>query len=152
MPPRYGYPPESRGSLDTAAAKRFPAIVARSNPVVARALALGALALVAVAAVVILFVRGAKPPAPSEALDPFVAAWSRGDDRGAAALTTDPTAAGAALTANRRGLDGARVQASTQDVAKEGDSARATLRLSWRVPGIGAWSYRTRVALERRGG
>ena len=28
--------------------------------------------------------------APSEALDPFVAAWSRGDDRGAAALTSDP--------------------------------------------------------------
>ena len=147
---RYGYPPESRGTLDTAAATRFPALVARSNRPVARVLALGALALVAAAAAVILFVRGPAPPAPSEALDPFVAAWSRGDDRAAAALTTDPAAAGAALAANRRGLDGARVQATTQDVAKEGDTARATLRLRWNVPGIGAWSYRTRVALERK--
>ena len=148
---RYGYPPESRGLLDTAPATRFPALVPRSNPVVTRAIALGALALVAIAAVVILFVRGAAPPAPSEALDPFVAAWSRGDDRGAAALTSDPAAAAAALAANRRGLDGARVQASTQDVAKNGDTARATVRLSWNVPGIGTWSYRTRVALERHG-
>jgi cell division protein FtsI/penicillin-binding protein 2 len=151
MRPRYGYPPESRGWLDTAAATRFPALVARSNRPVARVLALGALALVAAAAAVILFVRGAEPPGPSEALDPFVAAWSRGDDRGAAALTSDPAAAAAALTANRRGLDGARVRASTQDVAQNADSARATLRLSWNVPGIGAWSYRTRVALERHG-
>ena len=119
---RYGYPPESRGLLDTAAATRFPALVPRSNPVVTRVLAIGALALVAIAAVVILFVRGAAPPAPSEALDPFVAAWSRGDDRGAAALTSDPAAAAAALAANRRGLDGARVQATTQDVAKQGDT------------------------------
>ena len=138
--------------LDTAAATRFSALVARSNPAVARVIALGALALVAVAAVVILFVRGAAPPEPSEALDPFVAAWSRGDDRGAAALTSDPAAAGAALAANRRGLDGARVRASTQDVAKSGDTARATVRLSWNVPGIGTWSYRTRIALERHGG
>jgi cell division protein FtsI/penicillin-binding protein 2 len=138
--------------LDTAAATRFPAIVPRSNPAVARALALGALALVAAAAVVILFVRGSAPPGPSEALDPFVAAWSRGDDRGAAALTSDPAGAGAALAANRRGLDGARVQAATQDVAKKGDTARATLRLRWNVAGIGAWAYRTRIALERRGG
>jgi cell division protein FtsI/penicillin-binding protein 2 len=148
---RYGYPPESQGLLDRAAATRFPALVARSNPAVARAIALGALALVAVATVVILFVRGSGPPAPTEALDPFLAAWSRGDDRAAAALTSDPAAAAAALTANRRGLDGARVRASTQDVAKNGDTARATLRLSWNVPGIGAWSYRTRVALERHG-
>jgi cell division protein FtsI/penicillin-binding protein 2 len=148
---RYGYPPESRGLLDTAPATRFPALVSRSNPVVTRAIALGALALVAIAAVVILFVRGAKPPAPSEALDPFTAAWSRGDDRGAAALTSDPAAAAAALADNRRGLDGARVQASTQDVAKKGDTARATVRLSWNVPGIGTWSYRTRVVLERHG-
>ena len=149
---RYGYLPESGGLLDTAAATRFPALVPRSNPAVARVAALGALAVVAVAAVVIIFVRGAAPPSPDEAIDPFVAAWSRGDDRGAAALTSDPAAAAAALAASRRGLDGARVQASAQDVAKSGDSARATVGLRWTVPGIGVWSYRTRVALERRDG
>ena len=127
--------------LDTAATTRFPALVARSNPAVARAIALGALALVAVAAAVILFVRGSGPPAPSEALDPFVAAWSRGDDRGAAALTSDPAAAGAALAANRRGLDGARVQATTQDVAKQGDTARANVLL-----GASCWVLGTACA------
>ena len=132
---RYGYLPESGGLLDTAAATRFPALVPRSNPAVARVAALGALALVAVAAVVIIFVRGAAPPSPDEAIDPFVAAWSRGDDRGAAALTSDPAAAAAALAASRRGLDGARVQASAQDVAKSGDSARATVGLRWTCPG-----------------
>jgi cell division protein FtsI/penicillin-binding protein 2 len=149
---RYGYLPESGGLLDTAAATRFPALVPRSNPAVARAMALGALTLVAAAAVVIVFVRGSAPPGPGEALDPFVAAWSRGDDRGAAALTSDPGAAAAALAANRRGLDGARVQAVAQDVAQSGDTARATVRVRWNVPGIGAWSYRTRIALERSDG
>ena len=115
-------------------------------------MALGALALVAVAAVVILFVRGAKPPGPGEALDPFVAAWTHGDDRGAAALTTDPRAAGAALAASRRGLDGARVHASVTSVAEQGDSARATVLMRWDVPAIGAWTYHTRVALQRRDG
>jgi cell division protein FtsI/penicillin-binding protein 2 len=149
---RYGYLPESGGLLDTAAATRFPALVPRSNPAVARAMALGALTLVAAAAVVIVFVRGSAPPGPDEALDPFVAAWSRGDDRGAAALTSDPSAAAAALALNRRGLDGARVQAIAQDVAQSDDTARATVRVRWNVPGIGAWSYRTRVALERHDG
>jgi len=126
--------------------------VAKSNPTVARALALGALTLVAVAAAAIVFVRGSAPPGPDEALDPFVAAWSRGDDRGAAAQTTDPAAAGAALAASRRGLDGAKVQATAGDVATGDDTARAAIRLRWQVPGIGVYSYRTRVALQREGG
>jgi cell division protein FtsI/penicillin-binding protein 2 len=138
--------------LDTAPATRFPALVPRSNPAIARVVALGALAVVAAAAVVIVFVRGAEPPAPGEALDPFLAAWSRGDDRGAAAITSDPGAAAAALAVNRRGLDGARVQAGAQDVAESGDTARATVRVRWDVPGIGAWAYRTRIALERSDG
>ena len=81
-----------------------------------------------------------------------MAAWTRGDDRGAAALTTDPRAAGAALAANRRGLDGARVDASVTSVDEQGDSARATVLMRWDVPAIGAWTYRTRVALQRRDG
>jgi cell division protein FtsI/penicillin-binding protein 2 len=134
-----------------AAARRFAALVPGSNPTVARVLAIGALALVAGAAAVIVFVRGAEPPGPEQALDPFVAAWTRGDDRGAAALTDDPRAAAAALAANRRGLDGARVQATVDDVAERDDSARATVRVRWNVPAIGAWTYRTRVALQRSG-
>ena len=119
---------------------------------VARVLALGALALVAAAAAVIVFVRGAEPPGPGQALDPFVAAWSRGDDRGAAALTDDPRAAAAALAANRRGLDGARAQATVDEVAQDDDSARATVRVRWKVPGIGPWTlpHPRRPAAHRR--
>ena len=124
----------------------------RSHTALTRLLALGALALVAVAAAVIIFVRGAEPPPPGEALDPFVAAWTRGDDRGAAALTTDPRGAGAALIANRRGLDGAHVRASVTSVDEHDDSARATVLVRWDVPGIGAWSYHSRVDLQRRDG
>jgi cell division protein FtsI/penicillin-binding protein 2 len=138
--------------LDTTVATRFPALVPRSHPARARLLALGALVLVVVAAAFIIFVRGAKPPGPGEALDPFVAAWTRGDDRGAAALTTDPRAAGAALVANRRGLDGARVHAAVTSVDERDDTARATVLMRWDVPGIGAWTYHTRVALQRRDG
>ena len=98
---------------------------------------------------VILFVRGTRPPGPDEALDPFLAAWTRGDDRGAAAITTDPRAAGAARVANRRGLDGAGVHASAGAVDRR-DSARATVLMRWDVPGIGVWTYRTRVALSAR--
>jgi cell division protein FtsI/penicillin-binding protein 2 len=138
--------------LDTTAATRFPALVHRRHTALARLLALGALALVVVATALIIFVRGAEPPPPGEALDPFVAAWTRGDDRGAAALTTDPRAAGAALGANRRGLDGARVHAAATSVDERNDSARATVLMRWDVPGIGAWAYHTRVALQRRDG
>jgi cell division protein FtsI/penicillin-binding protein 2 len=138
--------------LDTTAATRFPALVPGSHPARARLLAVAALALVAAAAAVILFVRGAEPPGPGEALDPFVAAWTRGDDHGAAALTTDPRAAGAALVANRRGLDAARVSASVASVDEGDDTARATVRLRWDVPRIAPWAYRTRIALQRRDG
>jgi hypothetical protein len=126
--------------------------VRSSHTARARLLAVGALALVAAAAVVILFVRGASPPGPEEAIDPFVAAWTRGDDRGAAALTNDPRAAGAALAANRRGLDGAQLNASVTAVDEGDDTARATVLMRWEVPGIGAWTYHTRVALQRRDG
>jgi cell division protein FtsI/penicillin-binding protein 2 len=138
--------------LDTTAPTRFPAIVPRSHASRARLLAVGALALVAAAAAVILFVRGAKPPGPGEALDPFVAAWTRGDDRGAAALTDNPRASGAALAASRRGLDGAPLNASVTAVDEGDDTARATVLMRWEVPGIGAWAYHTRVALQRRDG
>ncbi len=125
--------------------------MARSNPAYARIAALAALAVVTGAAAVIIFVREAAPPGPDEVLTPFVAAWTRGDDQGAAALTDNPRAAGAALVANRRGLDGARVQAAVEEVAQRNDSAKATVRMRWDVPGIGTWSYRTSIALARDG-
>jgi cell division protein FtsI/penicillin-binding protein 2 len=88
-------------------------------------------------------------PGAREAAEPFVAAWSRGDDRGAARLTDDPRLAAEDLAANRRGLDGATVRARLLDVTEREDSARARVEVAWQVPGIGRWSYRSAMSLRR---
>ncbi len=79
----------------------------------------------------------------------YAAAWSRGDDRGAAGLTDRPPAALAQLTASRGGLDGATVRATVGSVEEDDDAATATLAVAWEIPRIGRWSYRTRLRLKR---
>jgi cell division protein FtsI/penicillin-binding protein 2 len=123
--------------------------VARSSSVAARVAAIGALAVVVAAVAFVVFGGPGEPPGPRTALDPYLDAWARGDDRGAAALTDNPRAAAAALTTNRRGLDGARVQASVGDVREHDDAADADVRVTWNVPGIGAWGYDATIALAR---
>ena len=89
-------------------------------------------------------------PTARDALDGFAAAWSRGDDRGAAADTTQPAVAAKALVANRKGLDGAKLRATVTSVTKAGDdAARGRLRLTWQVPEFGRFAYTTRVTLHR---
>ena len=87
---------------------------------------------------------------PADALKDFAAAWSRGDDAAAGELTERPPVATAALRANRKGLDGARVTAVPGPVEERGGTARATLRVTWDVPAIGRYSYRTNAALAHR--
>src|SRR3954454_5225098 len=99
--------------------------VASSSSVAARVIALAALAMVVAAVAFVVFGGPGKPPGPRTALDPYLAAWTRGDDRGAAALTDDARAASTALVANRRGLDGARVRASVVEVRTHDDAADA---------------------------
>jgi cell division protein FtsI/penicillin-binding protein 2 len=123
--------------------------VARSSSVAARVAALGALAVVVAAVAFVVFGGPGDPPGPRTALDPYLAAWGRGDDRAAAALTDNPRAAAAALTTNRRGLDGARVRASVGEVREHDDAADVDVRVTWNVPGIGPWSYDATIALAR---
>jgi cell division protein FtsI/penicillin-binding protein 2 len=123
--------------------------VSRSTYVRARIAAIAALALVIAAVLFVVFGGPGEPPGPRSALDPYLAAWSRGDDRGAAALTDNPRAAATALAANRRGLDGARVRTSVVDVREHGDAADADVRVRWDVPGIGPWSYGATIPLAR---
>jgi cell division protein FtsI/penicillin-binding protein 2 len=80
----------------------------------------------------------------------YAAAWQSGDDEAAAAITDAPAAALAALTASRKGLDGAKVRATVGEVSESDDRATARLAVRWAVPQIGAFAYRTRVELERR--
>jgi cell division protein FtsI/penicillin-binding protein 2 len=100
-----------------------------------------------VAGLAVVLVRDALQPDPADALDPFLADWSAGRDRAAGQRTDAPRAAAAALHANRRGLDGARLDAEAGEVSQDGDRATARVRLRWTVPGIGPWEYETRVPL-----
>src|SRR4051794_15502183 len=109
----------------------------------------GAVALVGGAVFVLL--GGLRGPGPRAAAEAFARAWSRGDDAAAARRTTAPRVAAAALRANRRGLDGATAHVSVLDVAEHGDTARARLRVAWRVPAFGRFAYDTRAALRRGG-
>jgi cell division protein FtsI/penicillin-binding protein 2 len=94
---------------------------------------------------------GSSSPSPDDAAARFLAAWSRGDDRGAAALTDRARAAAADLEANRRGLDGAKVRATLGDVSEDGDAARAAVDVAWDVPGIGRFAYGSAMRLRKDG-
>jgi cell division protein FtsI/penicillin-binding protein 2 len=124
----------------------------RRHKAVDRSLALVALAVVIVGLLAALYavLHKAAQAGPADALKDFSTAWSRGDDAGAGKLTERPPVATAALKANRAGLDGAKVTVVPGDVQQKGDTANATLRLTWDVPGVGRWSYRTKAALAKR--
>src|SRR4051812_10669590 len=100
--------------------------------------------------VYVLFVRDRGPSARS-ALEGFAAAWSRGDDAGAARATNTPAVALKALRANRAGLDGAKLDATVLSVKERGDSATSRLRLVWSVPRFGRFAYTSEAALLRGG-
>ena len=74
------------------------------------------------------------------AVETFAAAWSRGDDAGAGALTDSPKAA-AALKTNRAGLDGAKVTVTPGALTVKDDRATGRLRIEWQVPAIGTYAY-----------
>ena len=112
--------------------------------------ALAALLAAAAAGVLVLRGPGDDGDAPGRAaIDRYLAAWTAGDDRAAAAATDRPDAAGKALRLSRAGLDGAGVRSRV--IAYDEGTARARVR--WEVPRIGAWEYEVRItARELEGG
>ncbi len=100
----------------------------------------------------IWIVRAALEPDPREPVEAFLGDWEAGRDRKAAARTDAPRIAAAALKANRLGLDGARLEATTLEVSEREDSAEARVRMRWAVPGIGPYSYETRIPLRKHDG
>ena len=115
----------------------------------ARTTALLALVAAALAVAFVAYRTLAGEDGPAKAADGFVQRWSSGDDAAAARLTDDPKAAAAALKANRKGLDGARVKATLGELKESGDSATATLSLRWQIPRIGRWGYESKLRLRR---
>ena len=108
------------------------------------------LAAVAAAAAVVAFVVLSRGPEPGPAADRYLAAWSRGDDAGAARAADRPAATRTALEASRAGLDGAKVSARRTALERDGDRATAAVRVTWQVPGFGAFAYDTRIGLVLR--
>ena len=108
-----------------------------------------ALAAIAAGAAILLLGRDDSDARARAALDRFAATWSGGRDAAAAALTDAPATARRALSANRQGLDGARVAVRPVAFRRDGDTVSARLRIRWDVPGIGPWSAETRVTARR---
>lgn len=94
-------------------------------------------------------VFAAKPDASAQA---FAAAWSRGDDPGAAALTDDPAAATALLAAVREELSPAGLAVQVGQVRTASDTATVTYDVRWDLGQGRTWSYRTEAALRRGAG
>jgi len=123
----------------------------RAGPAWARYVVPGLLALaLAGLAAIVLWTLDPWAETAAERAERFASAWQDGDDRAAAEMSDDPKAALKAMTASRKGLDGARLRAEVEEVAERGDErALATLTLTWQVPRIGPYRYRVRVGLER---
>jgi cell division protein FtsI/penicillin-binding protein 2 len=105
-----------------------------------RLAALAALLLPVIAGASYLLLRDDGTSEARAAVEAFAAAWSRGDDARAGALTDAPGAANA-LRRNRAGLDGAEVAVRTGPLAMEDGRATGRLQIRWRVPAIGAFAY-----------
>jgi len=99
----------------------------------------------AFAAVLVVVVRTLSAPDPGDAASAFFAAVEAGDPPAAAALTNGDAALVAdQIQANIDGLDGARLDATIEEVEQEGQTAEASVRMAWDVPEIGAFTYLNR--------
>lgn len=106
--------------------------------------AISAMALV-LAIVVVLVLRTVGGPSAETALEGYVAALDSGDLELAAMFTSgDPELVAETLQANVDGLDGATLDAEVVSVAENGNSATATVQMTWEVPEIGEFSYENR--------
>jgi cell division protein FtsI/penicillin-binding protein 2 len=122
----------------------------RRAPLRGAALAALLVALAAVVAVVVVHGGGDDARRQAQAaLGRFAADWTAGRDAAAAAATDRPAPARAALVANRRGLDGARVAVRAGAVTVKDGRARARLSLVWRIPAIGTWRSTASATLRQ---
>src|SRR3954462_15272387 len=113
-----------------------------------RVLAIAALVIAAAAVAFVLLRRDDSAEKAQAAVTAFAAAWSRGDDARAGALTDSPAAA-AALKANRSGLDGAKGTVRPGALSVKDGRATGRLRVSWQVPAQGTFAYSSPVTVVK---
>jgi cell division protein FtsI/penicillin-binding protein 2 len=78
---------------------------------------------------------------PEDTATAFLAAWSVGDDAGAAALTDDPEQARELLAATREALAPQAVAATLGQVRTAAEQATASIDVSWRLGPERTWGY-----------
>jgi Penicillin binding protein transpeptidase domain/NTF2-like N-terminal transpeptidase domain len=86
---------------------------------------------------------------PEQAVGAFLAAWSAGDDRGAAGLTDDPAAATELLVATREALGAPRLRVQLEQVRTATDRAAASVSVSWDLGAGRLWSYLGEIELTQ---
>ena len=86
---------------------------------------------------------------PDESAQAFADAWSRGDDKAAAALTDDPAGAATLLAAVRTELAPTGLAVQVGQVRTASDTATASFDLRWDLGQGRVWSYHTEAALHR---
>lgn len=86
---------------------------------------------------------------PEDAASAFVAAWSAGDDAGAAALTDDPPAAAELLADVRAELAPAGLVTEIGQVRTATDRATASVNVAWDLGQGRTWSYLGELELDR---
>ncbi|MPY78163.1 MAG: penicillin-binding protein [Actinophytocola sp.] len=86
---------------------------------------------------------------PDDALRAFVAALSKGDIAGAAALTDSPASARETVKQALEALEPKSVTGEVRSVTEAADStsAQATVALTWRLPKDRTWRYETELEL-----
>ncbi|MFC4945425.1 penicillin-binding transpeptidase domain-containing protein [Pseudonocardia sp. GCM10023141] len=105
----------------------------------------GALALTAVCAGCGLF----GGDGPDKTVQGFLTAWAAGDDKGAAALTDDPTAAEAVLGSVRMSLKPVRVSGDIAQVRTASDRSTASVNITWDLGENRMWSYLDELSLTK---
>ncbi|MCW0214543.1 MAG: penicillin-binding transpeptidase domain-containing protein [Pseudonocardia sp.] len=78
---------------------------------------------------------------PTETADAFLAAWSRGDDAGAAASTDDPSAAAQLLAEARTALAPTAITTQLAQVRTATDRATASVNVTWDLGQNRRWTY-----------
>jgi cell division protein FtsI/penicillin-binding protein 2 len=84
---------------------------------------------------------------PEKTATAFVAAWSAGDDVGAAALTDAPAAAGQLLVAIREALAPATLVAEVAQVRTATSRAAASVEMTWHLGPDRTWTYLNEIEL-----
>ena len=115
-------------------------------------LAAALVVLAAVATALVVLLAGGDSEARS-ALDRFLTAWEAEDYEEAGASTdAAPRTVERELAANRDGLDGASLETEVLGLEEDDDQATGEVEMSWAVPVIGEFSYRTEVELRSSDG